>query len=492
MAGTAMDDAERRALLDQLQMLRPDSDHPTAEFVRIFLPLPMHQLALREEVMLVRGERGAGKTSLFRLLSNRDTAKWLRLLFPDSKVQEVLWLEGFQEGGTGHPWTQTLDAFASTAEDSALRTAWTVHLACRLAESPEVVAAAGGHPLPKEVWTVWTEHRNEPAAWIATAIGRLGDLAGWLDRVEAGLTRANRTVTVSYDNLDRIGLYDSRIRARFTGTLLALWSSLANRYRRVRAKIFLREDLFVAAQAAFPDASKLGARSVCLDWHTQDLYRLVIRHMASLSGLMRDWLQRGTNGIALRESPVLGWLPPEGLPETGKSSQKALVDHLAGEQMGSGSNKGYTYRWIPAHLQDAHGRIVPRSFVNLVAYAARVAVQHSPRGKYDRLLHPQELSAALVETSKARVDELKEEHLVVARLQSLRGATVPLAKSDAAARLSETAGEPDGYATDGKAALEELVRIGVARVRPEGTIDVPDVFRHGFQIKRRGGVRTPR
>ena len=46
----------------------------------------------------------------------------------------------------------------------------------------------------------------------------------------------------------------------------------------------------------------------------------------------------------------------------------------------------------------------------------------------------------------------------------------------------------DGFDDDPEGAFEELVRIGVLADRT-GRIDVPDVYRSGFGILRKGGTR---
>jgi hypothetical protein len=40
--------------------------------------------------------------------------------------------------------------------------------------------------------------------------------------------------------------------------------------------------------------------------------------------------------------------------------------------------------------------------------------------------------------------------------------------------------------------LDELVRLGVVAIRPDGRVDVPDIYRSGFGILRKGGVARPR
>lgn len=274
-------------------------------------------------------------------------------------------------------------------------------------------------------------------------------------------------------------------------SLLAMWMALADRYRRIRPKIFVRDDLFQASFAAFPDASKLEARSVSLEWRVEDLYRVLIKHMANLSEGLRHWITSSVRGIPLAEAAELGWMPPLSLPEFGANSQKGFVDHLAGERMGSGDAKGYTYRWIPNRLQDAHSRAVPRSILSLIRNAAQDALKRGCSALNLRLLHPHELARAIESTSLRRVDELKEEFPVVARLENLRGKAVMLARKDVVRAMAIAPASDDDFGVDGEAVLREFVELGVMSERPDGRIDVPDIYRYGFGILRKGGVRRP-
>jgi len=200
---------------------------------------------------------------------------------------------------------------------------------------------------------------------------------------------------------------------------------------------------------------------------------------------MRDWIQDTVNAVPLTQRNRFGWFPPDPLRERGRP----FVEHLAGKQVGKGVKKGYVYRWIPDRLQDARGAIVPRSLINLISYAAQHA-RHNPKAAYKRLLHPYELQAALEKTSKQRVDELAEEHVVVYRLEALEGIMVPIGHAKLVARLSKPSAQ-DFYGNDGEAVAEELARIGVLREREGKRWDVPDIYRYGYGIKRKGSTARP-
>ena len=277
------------------------------------------------------------------------------------------------------------------------------------------------------------------------------------------------------------------IRRRYVSSLLALWLSLSNRYRHLRPKIFLREDLLDAGELGFPDASKLRARSVSIDWDVESLYRVAVRHMAS-SRELRSWLLEVKRGPELRQIPGRGHMPGP-MPE---AVQKAFANRLAGEVMGAGAKKGYTYRWIPGHLQDAQLKVVPRSMLVLLGQAATEAMKH-PLSQGQRLVTPADLMAALMETSRRRVGEIQEEYKLVNRLRHLEGMMLLLDPEEVIRRVAQPSeGEPPGLSTDGHAVFEELVRLGVLAVRSDGRVDVPDIYRFGFGIKRKGGVARPR
>ena len=477
-APRALDDAGRKKLLSDLTTLKSDDDDAVAQDPKWFLPLDAHERALRLETLVVRGGRGAGKSSLFHFLGHMQKRPVLAASVT-SAAPSITWVEGFS-GSVDHPSLQVVGAFGTSATDDMRRFFWFAWLCARL-------SSASGVPLPEGKVARAVEARD-PASIAEGTSAELASLSGWLDGRERSVSSQ---IVVTYDALDRIGS-DSSVRGRMAESLLAMWLSLADRYRRIRPKIFVREDLFQTSLSAFPDASKLEARSVSIEWRVEDLYRVLIKHMANTSDDLKHWVESSTRGIPLTNIEGLGWMPPAALPESGKGSQKAFVDHLAGELMGSGTKKGLTYRWIPNRLQDAHARAVPRSVLSLVRNAATFAVTRGPEAQSLRLLTPTELQGALEQTSKRRANELREEFPVVERLENLRGSTVMLPRKRAVEALSNPSKIHDENGTDGEQVLRTLIELGVMSERSDGRIDVPDIYSYGFGILRKGGVKRAR
>lgn len=473
MAGKSLDDEERRALLDELSRIPVDADADD-DVIRTFLPNPIYERALDQRVFIVRGERGAGKTALFKLIHAASTKKIpLADLIPGAP--QGTRIEGFSEAGTIHPPSDAVETFATTATPEALRAFWLGHLAARL--HAEVYSGTG---LPTAFGGAYAGHVTDPGRWVPAAQAALPDLYAWLDGLERG---AKTTCFVIYDHLDRIAANQSEVRRKLATALLGLWLSLSQRYDRLRGKILLREDLFQAALTSFADATKLESRSVRIEWNPGRLYALLVRRMATFDKL-RDWLVNVAE-FALSKRKHLGHVPK---PEFDEDEQSRFANKLVGQYMGAGPTKGVSYKWLISHLQDANLRVTPRSILELVRGAAETALQRGPKATYRRLLDPTELQRSLEKASKRRVDELREDYPIVGSLESLRGETLFLSKKEVLAALRGFSKNAPSR-PDPNDALDELLRIGVLSDRGSDRIDVPDIIRYEFGIKRKGGVR---
>ena len=509
----ALSDDQRRELLAQIAALGTDAD--IVNPLRQFLPLPEHGRSLDPQIMLIRGERGAGKTALFHVLREleKQSIPWIDV-FPTAPPVKAQWIEGFSESSTEHPSANTLVLFARSHDAIALRMMWLGHLA-------GVLATATGIPFEAPSYQVWKDQRTEPAAWARAVASEIGRIEAWLEQVDRQLAAESRYAYVSYDHLDKVGATDRVERDRLVAALLALWLSLSTRYKAIRAKMFIREDLFETGLKSSTDATKLKARSVSLSWTTENLYRVVIRHMSNPSVQLRRWLQEVAK-VPLTDHAQLGWLPPTSMPDGDGNlkkvtkpkdqlelaipspsapeedenpeifTQRSFASALAGATMGEGVNKGYVHRWIPSHLQDAHQAVLPRSMLNLFVNSAEQAIKRKPKGIHQQIFKSEELQAGLEATSLSRVQELAEEYPVVQRLARLRGLSLMAEHAEVVSRLSNRSDSEDQFGADGEAVLDELIRLGVAKKRDDDRIDIPDLYRYGYGIKRKGGVARPK
>ena len=369
----------------------------------------------------------------------------------------------------------------ASVEDN-IRKFWVGHLIGRIAAAKHEVA-----PEPPPFVTKWNEAPADPAHWLP-ALADPARLIPWLDELESALAARNQTLVITYDHLDKIGVRSRDIRRRVLPPLLALWLSLSNRYRRVRAKIFLRRDLFAESVANTADVSKLLARSETLRCERIS----TVSSTRPASGDPRRparLVDVGKVEARSYSSRAARWMPPEDLPAEGKPSQHMLMAHIVGERMGSGTDprSGYSWTWVPNHLKDAQGIIAPRSMITLFKSAASHALNVTPSGKFMRLLAPEELKEGLRETSRRRVDEMQEEHPVIMRLELLKDISLPASLADVVPAFSKVSDKvEDDFGSAGESILDELARLGVVHPLPKDRLDIPDIYRLRFKIGRRG------
>ncbi len=467
---------DRGSLLDAFEALA-HLDPEMAEPLRTFLPQWRHARSFSSDVLVVLGARGSGKTALFKLANDARTSPKLRAFFGNQRIPDASWFDAFSQGTSRHPEVGTMEAFGSAAGDIALRAFWVAHL-LRVARGQ----LADPGPLPEVVQTIVTTPVNEISTWAPLAEANLGPVFTALDAVDRALGEQKQAVVALYDNLDRIAQFTPEVRRRYVRALLSLWLSLANRYQNLRGKIFLRDDLFEASELDFTDATKLRARSETLTWETEELYRLVARHVVNVSEPRAAEAARRllgeVPGLVLEDRGEFGWMPRE----MGEDVYKAFVSRIAGKVIGRGVIKGATHSWIVGRLKDAQKRITPRAMLWFFGYAAEAAKERAPgRGKV--LYASSDLLKALKRTSRDRAQEVLEEYGLAKRLENLRGQMIPFSHGEIVRLLGmRRQGEPIGIPEQGEPVLKELLRLGILREEEGGSIDVPDIYRYGFEI----------
>ena len=147
--------------------------------------------------------------------------------------------------------------------------------------------------------------------------------------------------------------------------------------------------------------------------------------------------------------------------------------------------------------------VSPRSFLA----ALREAAQHTmnERPDYAYALHYDSIKRGVQEASRIRVQELQEDYPWVDRvLQALQGMVVPCEFNEVAANwarsrilsrlIDDVQNEgvklPPQHLEAGPAGLhQDLEALGVFQRTRDGRVNIPDVFRVGYGIGRRGGVR---
>lgn len=244
-------------------------------------------------------------------------------------------------------------------------------------------------------------------------------------------------------------MLEGKLYFRYNKDMLDFWYRHNSRFTNIKAKIFLRSDLYNAKALQFVDASKMGAYRLELNWDVRSLYRL-------------------------------------------------LAEKMIGTYMGKNAKKGASYTWIPNHIQDANGQIAPRSFLKCFVFAAEDMLECEndiSALEDERILQPARLQGAVARVSADRVQELTQEEY-----QWLQNLIVRLDKKAMLMEMEEFLDylHPENWpeAERGKLPgrtemeiLEALLALGIVMKTADNRINVPEIYLHGFGLKRKGGIR---
>ena len=458
-------------------------------FARRLYPIPEHLRALDPNVILVVGPRGSGKSELFNaFFGNGELGEAImrralvtgRLRSPSSSAT---WKPAYP-AGTEFPDSRALGQIDS---DEGAKSLWYAMLVRSLADELEDEDRASLlpvlQPMAANVQEILRAEQELPASPTAG-----------LDALERRLKQENRWIFVGYDELDTLGGFDWELMARLVRGLVAFWSDYSRRWQRIRAKIFLRSDLFRRhAGMGTADFAKLAANRSELSWSDTAILGMLVKRIANTSEELARYCRAAR--LSYEEDEILGLLPivenPEGV--------YPLLERLAGEYMGAGRKKGYVRNWVLDHLRDGNGQISPRALVRLFEQAAqKEAPNRLPRPP--RLLHPTALRQALDDVSQDHVTQaISSEwpwlHGVRERLEEQR--LVPWARREIVGVLEN---DWDGPWASGvnvrirppaerpERLVDYLVELGIFRKRSDDRIDVPDLYLFGLNLRRKGGV----
>jgi hypothetical protein len=461
---------------------------PAQNFLQRYLPLPEHARAIDPNVILVIGDRGAGKTELFRAIQFPAGLAAIQSLgtgnLPDPEKSK--WFVGYSSEGTQYPPELVFRQFSKGKQPADLQLIW-LGLLLRCLIRGEMIAETA---VPEAMWATLTATPLHLEELFSNTQQHLEFCFGVLDALDSKLAEKEDWVFVSYDELDRVSAGDwTELRTILRG-LVQMWSSYARRWRRLRPKIFLRRDLFDRVALFGPDVSKIAAQRVELVWTTRNLYALTAKRMINQSDLLRQYFEPVMPSGEMREE--LGWYPTESKEE----GYRKFVERLCGRYMGPSASKGFSFAWIPNHLQDGNGRVLPRSMVRLFESAAEIEVKNQ-KAKWPHLLHHTSLREAVDRVSDSRVQEIEDEEFPW--MKTLRSEIskahpqVPMDRWDFEQLLKI---DWDGVQerppeTSGRGLLQLLFELGILYLRSDKRVDVRDLYLKGFGFKRKGGVARP-
>ncbi|QEP44751.1 hypothetical protein D5085_17380 [Ectothiorhodospiraceae bacterium BW-2] len=448
---------------------------------RVYMPRA-HAKALNIESNLVVGSRGVGKSFWTAALN----APSLRSML-GSSVRE---LDNTQVS-VGFSVNENIKAYPNREVFSAL---------------------LGSGYTPYEIWKAVVLRWLAPVAeekvlvddWRATAAWVQANpepLAICIQKANAAFHNNGRKGLIIFDALDRSS-NDWRTMDAIVRDLLRIVLWLKS-YPAINGKVFLREDQFVRTVTDFPDASKLLATQSELTWRPHDLHGLLWQLLCNAPRGHGETL-RNIYGKIIGKCPEqregLWWLADEAKLDGAK--QRALFEELAGPWMGRDRRRGVPYVWSVSHLADGRGQTSPRSFLAAIRAAGEDSSERYLSHEY--ALHYESIKRGVQKASEIRIAEIAEDYPWVRILfKPLEGLTVPCDFSLIEERwkqqlpgdlstLTQNRLPPQHLEGGWPGILEDLVRLGIFEKMRDGRFNMPDLYRVGFGLGRKGGVKPMR
>lgn len=472
-----------RALLIEALNSPQDADTAPPDLHTMFTP-SSHREALAPDVTVVRGARGTGKTFWAKALTDpvlRDVAA-RSYFMPRLGQTEVITAFGLEGGDEPvFPGKRAIASlvrhFGADDDDLQPKDLWSAVVLTAL-KVPQVLA---------------TDSWLERIRWTARN-GELFDAA--LRRANRELREQGKTLILLFDRLDH--LHSDRAQLdRLLGGLLEVALELRLSTNTLRAKIFVRPDMYDSAPRAFADASKLDANAADLAWSRENLYGLLFHRLGNHTSPQAEAFRAGTGTWREEEGRFIA--PVEVLAD--QKEQERIFVTLAGPFMGSDRRKGHTYTWVPNHLQDGLGRISPRTLLSTLRKAAELTAEKW--AGHPLPLHYDAIRESLSHAAGVRVRELEDDiGWAALAVGLLNGSQVPMEPSAVhyawssqgfTSKLGEVLAQGKGSsprnADDPFALAAELKELGVVTYRTNGSIDLPDIYRLKFGIGRKGGVK---
>lgn len=439
----------------------------------LYIPLS-HLKALRLDAHVVVGGRGVGKSFWTAALQSAELRSAIGTAVPELDNLDIR---------IGFANTDAIDSYPNADVFARLLNRGVEPYDIWRAVILRWVAKWAGRTIPVDKWDAtigWLKEEPEEASRIiASARDRRG--------------------LILFDALDRTSNDWQRMDLIVQGLLNAvLW--LKSSAPTLAGKVFLRDDQAERTIFNFPDASKLQATKAELIWARHDLHGMLWQRLINAPGAhgksLQDVCAKAAN-LPLREIGKAKPLPVEMKRES--EPQRRAFEALAGPWMGRDHRRGVPYIWSVGHLSDARGQTSPRSFLAAIRQAAE-----DSRERYDNYnyaLHYESIKRGIQKASDIRVNEIAEDYpWVRAVLSTLEGMNVPCEREAILARWIESFPvgpqaisfdrlPPQHAARGWEGIREDLQRLGLIETKKDGRIDMPDLYRVGFRLGRKGGVK---
>lgn len=445
-----------------------------------FYPRKDYKYIFEKDKFLVLGEKGVGKTALFSVLSHQTYAKALAEYcnVKSEEIQNTEWVIGLEkpnsENPNKFPYKPNYEAISSF-KPSEFRNYWIILLIRQL--NNELIE---GSELKNEILDSDLTGLKNIA--IRENIGEI--LYEILNNVNSKLKEQNKTLIMVYDHLDAELPSEDNLRGKLVSALLTFFYDNLSRLSNIKAKIFLRNDIFDREVNDITDKVKIQNYSVKIDWEYNQLLNVIWKRIYEQNKQISLF-----SGIKIDEEIILGSIPNF----TSELEHKSILDKIFGKNMG-GNNKAYPYNWVRLHIEDTNNQIHPRTLIKLFAESARLQKAEKSQPN-DRIIRSKNIELALQNSvSKHQVQELGEEYPelkdIFTNLSGKVGSRSPMNENDLLAALKNLSNDAP---TD---TISKLKNIGLLKDykaysktktdNEERRYHIPDLYLFGLNFTRKG------
>ncbi len=381
-----------------------------ADFDAIFQKTADFERCLDDQVWVIRGRKGTGKSTLYTLFTqHRENAEKRSR----GRLDNVKILSGHGNSSTFRP---TADIFSDiqkklSGNNTDWLSLWRAYAVIRIYQSYEpfieILKKAKLKSLISRLTYNFDPKNNEQ--WNSTHTTKLLEFAtdsilnGYcrdaMTQLNLYLKEHNQKIWLLYDDLDQDIQENSPWQQEALGGLMRLVYDANNQnFYQIRFKIFLREDIW--SNLVFTNKSHFGdERTLNLQWGKRDFFRLAYRLAIGGSTQFKTFANR-----------VLPLADNE-LDESDEETLRQALSPLWGLRQRKSQN-AYVAQWVYSSLTDSSGNTYPRSLTILLRKAREVELEQK-QGKNapsDHLLRWNSLTDGLDAASIERCDAIRNEY----------------------------------------------------------------------------------
>jgi cellulose biosynthesis protein BcsQ len=478
------------SLLDYIMQIDKGSGSSELEYQtqedlsKYFYPRRDYKYIFDKDKFLILGEKGVGKTALFSVLSHPNYARALARFCGISNVdiEKTEWLIGLEKANAYFPSKENFDALLGFSP-SSLRNYWAILLLRQLKKNvpSNILISEIQESSPREIKTLAS--RKD--------IGE--ELHEILIKINDNLISEGTTFIIVYDHLDALLPYENGIRGELVSALISFYYDNFSRLSNIKAKIFLRNDIFDREVHNITDKVKIRNYSVDIQWDYNQLLNVIWKRIYEQDKNFFKELQKSNTQLTLfsesiiQEFEILGNIPNI----QNKEDHEVILNKIFGQAMG-GNNKTFPYNWVKTHTEDTKNQIHPRTLITLFAESAKLQKEEGEQ-PVDRFIRSRNIENALKNTvSKQQVYELGEEYIefktiFVELANKIEGARSPINEIDLINALKEL-----GFSDNTTNIIKKMKDIGLlkdynrSKTARQRRYQIPDLYLSGLGFTRLG------